>query len=113
MLGNRAAQRREMLAPHSIPRLIAMAVKERAGADEVGEQDRDERLLHPRHSIIASRGADVTSAGDCELACSPRGMMMEARVRRIIPTFGPSLYGRTTTRDDLLDGLHRPADRQA
>ena len=46
VLRDRRAQRGEVRAAHRVGRLVAVAVEERRRADEVGEQDRDERPLH-------------------------------------------------------------------
>ena len=42
VLGDRASQRREVLASQRVGRLVALTLEQRCRSDEVGEQDRDE-----------------------------------------------------------------------
>jgi hypothetical protein len=51
--GNRSSQRREMLTTHGTGGLVAAAVELRGQADELGEQDRRELLLHGGTIIAA------------------------------------------------------------
>ena len=70
MLGDGAAQRSEMLPADGVRRLVAATIEQCGRADEIGEQDRREVLLHVQPIIPAPPGR-VIPEGEVRYATHP------------------------------------------
>src|SRR5829696_7644536 len=81
VLLDHAAQSGEVLATHGIGGVVAAAAEQRRRPDEVGEEDRDEGLLHASKRIIVALGMRVIPAGE---GGSPAGVTTSRLYRRNI-----------------------------